>query len=356
MKETYHDTTNLLRRFCLWSSPLVMAVFLLATTFAALIVWQLEQDRLNMARMHASEVLFKHEEGKPHFWGGMVVVLRFPEFLQSAGLSQLEKQGFAYELWRIHPDTGKKEIIATSIAALMGEPVERTLKVFNIIWTLSITPIKGWSDPYGLSIKITLGLIFSALLTWLTKLIVDLRKNKAELEQLAFFDMLTGLPNRRLLRDRLYQAIARSKRSQKVVAVCFLDLDNFKSINDTLGHERGDHLLIEITKGFRSCLREQDTLARVGGDEFVILLQDLEETNEYNVVLERILKAAAIPIVLGDKSVVVSLSMGVTLYPQDDSDPETLLHHADKAMYQAKQNGKGQCCFFIKGSYTGTDG
>jgi diguanylate cyclase (GGDEF)-like protein len=344
MKEFYYDTTTPLRRNYILSSPLVIAVivFFLAAAFATWIIWQLEQDRLKIARVRAYEIASSYADAIRHANESSFAIT----------LSQLEKQGFSYELWRVHSDTKQKEIIVASTPNLMGDPVERTVQVSNITWILSVTPINGWDDPYGLSLKMLTGLIFSILVAWLAKLIIDLKRYKAELECLAFFDMLTGLPNRRLLYDRLNQAIAQSKRDKKIVAVCYLDLDNFKVINDTLGHESGDCLLIEVTKRFRSCLREQDTLARIGGDEFVLLLQNLEETNHYKVVLERILKAAADPIVLGDKNVMASISIGVTLYPQDASDPATLLQHADEAMYQAKRDGKGKICLFDKENST----
>lgn len=169
-----------------------------------------------------------------------------------------------------------------------------------------------------------------------------LKAHEAELERNANFDLLTGLPNRRLLMDRINQAIARTNRSGKFMALCYLDLDGFKAINDRLGHDAGDCLLVELSRRFEVCMRVGDSVARLGGDEFAIVLQDLEYPEDYDVALRRILEAASAPVVLGDQEVAVSASIGVTLVPQDGSEADVLLRHADQAMYQAKQFGRGR--------------
>ncbi|MBP2631750.1 MAG: diguanylate cyclase with Chase sensor [Firmicutes bacterium] len=293
-------------------------------------------------------VFLHNEDGNSYFWGFVNVMIRFPDVLKSTGLFQLEEKGFAYQLWRYHPKTGQKQIIAESSAALASDPVERYLYVPNATWMLSITPIKGWGDPYGLSFKILLGLTFSLLLAWLAKLMVDLKIRETELKRIALLDELTGLPNRRLMLDRLEQALAHAHRDGKLVAVCYLDIDNFKCVNDNLGHDVGDQLLVEMARNIKACLREIDTLARIGGDEFVIVLQEIEDVEECKKVLNRILQVTTIPIFSGDKRVLVSASIGTTLYPKDDSDTDILLRHADYAMYKAKQSGKGRYCLFDK--------
>jgi len=163
-----------------------------------------------------------------------------------------------------------------------------------------------------------------------------LKAHADELDRIAHFDPLTGVPNRRLLDDRLKHAIARAERSGQTLAVCMLDLDGFKPINDQFGHEAGDHLLVQIVSRLQSMLRKVDTVARLGGDEFVLLLGDLES----DAVFERILDEVRKPVRLRGEDVSVSASVGVTLYPEDHSDADTLLRHADQAMYLAKQRGR----------------
>jgi len=161
------------------------------------------------------------------------------------------------------------------------------------------------------------------------------------MREIAHFDALTGLPNRLLLADRLNQAIAHSQRSDKLLAICFLDLDGFKQINDSLGHEAGDLLLKEVAIRLQAMLRGSDTVARLGGDEFVMLISGLASEEECCLALDRVLHSIATPYALvGDTLSELSVSIGATLYPADASDPDTLLRHADHAMYAAKQAGK----------------
>ncbi len=172
--------------------------------------------------------------------------------------------------------------------------------------------------------------------------ISQLKEHEAELHKVAHFDALTGLPNRRLLADRMYQAIARSRRHDTTLAVCFVDLDGFKEVNDQLGHEVGDRLLIAVSTHIQQVLRGDDTLARLGGDEFVILLNDSGGDKKCFQVLDRVLAAIINAAKSIDAGITLSGSIGVTLFPRDDADADTLLRHADQAMYRAKESGKGR--------------
>jgi len=177
----------------------------------------------------------------------------------------------------------------------------------------------------------------------------DITSSKRQQEQLhlmAHYDVLTGLPNRALFVDRFHQAIAHSKRTEFQLAVCFLDLDNFKPVNDNYGHEIGDELLIEVAKRIKSCLREEDTVSRQGGDEFALLLNDIVSFAQVEQTLERIHNTLGQPYLINKGIHNITASSGVTLYPSDDSDIDTLLRHADNAMYQAKQTGRNRYHLF----------
>lgn len=163
---------------------------------------------------------------------------------------------------------------------------------------------------------------------------------------MAHFDALTGLPNRALLSDRMQQAMSQSQQRKQSMAVVYIDLDGFKSVNDNHGHDVGDELLIIISQRMNTALREVDTLARMGGDEFVALLTDFEKPEDCEPVLARLLQVASEPVTLGDAVLQVSASIGVTFFPEDRSDAELLLRHADEAMYQAKESGKNCCRLF----------
>jgi diguanylate cyclase (GGDEF)-like protein/PAS domain S-box-containing protein len=176
--------------------------------------------------------------------------------------------------------------------------------------------------------------------------ITAFKEHQKQLEHIAHHDALTNLPNRVLLNDRLQQAMHQTQRHKRAMAVVFLDLDGFKAVNDEHGHEAGDRLLIAVGHRLQTELREGDTLARVGGDEFVAVLSDLESPEECENVLERMLHAAARPVAMNDLSLQVTASIGATVYPQDPSDPEQLMRHADQAMYQAKQEGRNRYRLF----------
>lgn len=167
-----------------------------------------------------------------------------------------------------------------------------------------------------------------------------LKKREQQIEKLAHYDLLTGIPNRVLLIDRILLAIAQTKRNNNLLAVCYLDLDGFESINERFGHKDGDQLLIEITNRMKRTLREEDTIARLGGDEFAFLLQDFSCIEDCEHTLNRLLKTINKPTLLSGELVVISASIGISVYPEDDSSPEILLRHASQAMYQTKQEGK----------------
>jgi diguanylate cyclase (GGDEF)-like protein/PAS domain S-box-containing protein len=166
------------------------------------------------------------------------------------------------------------------------------------------------------------------------------KQHQDQLNLMAHYDVLTKLPNRALFIDRFNQSIAHSKRTKNQLAVCFLDLDDFKPVNDNYGHNVGDRLLIEVAGRITACIREEDTVSRQGGDEFAILLNDIKSTSQYEETLKRIHQAVALPYFIDDIQHNVTASSGVTLYPLDDGDIDTLLRHADHAMYQSKLSGK----------------
>jgi len=163
---------------------------------------------------------------------------------------------------------------------------------------------------------------------------------------LAHYDVLTDLPNRALFLERLGQGVKQAKRSKKKLAVLFLDLDNFKVVNDTLGHASGDILLKEIALHLKGTIRDTDVVARLGGDEFTIILSGIELTQDIADVAEKIMAVTSAPVTLAGKDVMVSASLGISIYPDDAEDADTLLKDADIAMYRAKSEGKNNYQFF----------
>jgi diguanylate cyclase (GGDEF)-like protein/PAS domain S-box-containing protein len=176
--------------------------------------------------------------------------------------------------------------------------------------------------------------------------ITERRLAEEKVQNLAFYDSLTGLPNRRLLLDRLRQALAHARREGMLVGVAFLDLDNFKTINDTMGHASGDNLLQEVAKRLQESVRSSDTVARLGGDEFVVILNKLEHADLAPAIAEKVLEIFVQPFRLGEREIFISTSIGLALYPLDAEGEEELLSRADMAMYRAKGKGRNLYQFF----------
>jgi len=177
--------------------------------------------------------------------------------------------------------------------------------------------------------------------------ITDKIQAEARIQHLAYYDQLTGLPNRIRLNDRFNYSISLAQRGKKTLTIMFFDLDNFKNINDTLGHNAGDQLLIALTRRFESVLREEDTLSRMGGDEFILLLPDTDAKSA-SVVATKLLNLVAQPYNINGNELVSTISIGIALYPYDGQDVETLSKNADTAMYRVKKSGRNNFCFFTQ--------
>jgi len=216
-----------------------------------------------------------------------------------------------------------------------------------------VTPLYGTIQNtvysiYGI-VVLMFSLLFLALFTVVKRadtIIVEnytsLETNKKEIEQRALHDALTGLPNRLLLQDRLDHAMRRATREETLIAVLFIDLDRFKPINDSLGHAVGDTLLVQVAKRLTTAVRDSDTVSRIGGDEFVVILENILHVDQANVVAERILDALARPMVIKGKTLFVTSSIGITFYPFEDGDIsiDEVIKNADAAMYAVKKGGR----------------
>ncbi|MCW9044967.1 MAG: EAL domain-containing protein, partial [Alphaproteobacteria bacterium] len=176
--------------------------------------------------------------------------------------------------------------------------------------------------------------------------ISDRKEKEKAIRKMAFFDDLTGLPNRRLFRDRLMVALARAKRHNEYLAIMFLDLDHFKKINDTLGHVVGDTLLVEASQRIKECLREEDTVARLGGDEFILLFPDIENIDEVIKIAERVNHSFNQPYTIDGHELYVTSSIGISISPDDGNDADTLIKNADAAMYRSKDEGRNKFNLF----------
>jgi diguanylate cyclase (GGDEF)-like protein len=174
----------------------------------------------------------------------------------------------------------------------------------------------------------------------------EIKNAKAEMHHLAHYDFLTDLPNRMQLYEKIHLAIEWAKRHNTKMALMFLDIDHFKSINDSLGHATGDKLLQSIANRLRSVVRSTDTVSRLGGDEFVLLFSEFDQIRTLIPKIEKIREVISLPYRIGEMNIEITTSMGISLYPDDGEDSDTLILNADSAMYHAKENGRNRFYFF----------
>ena len=175
----------------------------------------------------------------------------------------------------------------------------------------------------------------------------EILKQKETLAYQAHYDTLTELPNRVLFQDRLTQVITKAKRNKTKFALLFIDLDHFKEINDTYGHEAGDAVLVEVARRLKNCVRASDTVSRLSGDEFLIILEDFDSKESVSVIAKLLVDALQVPIRFQEKELIVTCSIGISIYPNDSEDGETLVKYADRAMYNAKNIGKNNFKFYV---------
>jgi diguanylate cyclase (GGDEF)-like protein/PAS domain S-box-containing protein len=292
------------------------------------------EERLRMALAAAKQAWFEVDVATGH-------VTLSPEYPELIG-HDLSAQVSNMATWKdhVHPDDREHAVAMFQRVVREGGPLSvdyrRQTATGGWKWLRSVGKVSG-RDAQGNPLRVV-GIHTD---------IHELKTHEIQLERMAHFDALTGLPNRVLLADRLHQAMVQAQRHDRTLAVLYLDLDGFKRVNDTHGHDTGDQLLKALSLRLGAALREGDTMARLGGDEFVAVLQDVPDLAACRPVLERLLAAARQPLALGDTPVTISASLGMTFFPQsEDVDGDQLLRQADQAMYQAKLLGKNRFAVF----------
>lgn len=267
------------------------------------------------------------------FWGLICVTFKFPDVLDPVQLKYLSRQGYDYQLSRIHPESGNK-VVLLGVQGNLPEAVEREIALPNTVWTLSVLPQGGWKAwnlRYGFwGIATFISLLFSCVVG----LTVDLADKKKRLERMSEQDMLTGLPNRRAL----FRELEKAKAAARPFALCYMDLNRFKEINDTYGHDAGDQLLRQFADRLRASLRSTGTVVRLGGDEFIVILYDITDREE---ALHRCVTlldlVSEVPYRLDEHEITATASMGLALYPSEASTLSDLLRKADSGMYRNKK-------------------
>ncbi|MBP7782984.1 MAG: sensor domain-containing diguanylate cyclase [Acinetobacter sp.] len=286
-------------------------------------------------------VFFAKEDGTRYFWGYTLVSLQLPNAFEGVKLNNLVKNGYAYELSGINPFTKQKEVIDASKQALTENFVSIPIQLYGADWSLKISSLNIATSPLKLALEFLLVVFGAGLVAWLTYSVLTMSEQREQLKTIAMFDPLTNLPNRRLLNIKLENFI-RDKEASDHIVVCYLDLDGFKYVNDAFGHEIGDELLKVVSKKLEGTIKNNDFISRIGGDEFVIVLNQLESLGQVEDILKRIVDVVSEQIVISDITLNISVSLGAAIYKMHGDEPEHLLRIADQAMYQAKKSGKNR--------------
>ncbi|WP_233152805.1 bifunctional diguanylate cyclase/phosphodiesterase [Motiliproteus sp. MSK22-1] len=298
--------------------------------------------------------VFLNQGGVEEFWGFASALIYLDDLLDVTELRNLERRGYSYQLSRLHPDSGSVNVFARSQQALSGNSLSVAVNVPNSQWTLtmsrnppgSIISRTFWGYLASLLVACVLVYLLYSVLQHPLKLQREITEKTQILDDMLSYDNLTGLPNRHLLSKILANTIAESEHYYTQAAFLFFDLDDFKRINDSMGHDAGDHLLKQIAERLRDAVREEDVVARLGGDEFGMLLQNVESETQVATIADEVLAVMEEPVKIESREYTISTSIGIVMIPSDGSQVPTLFQNADMAMYAAKKEGKRTFCFY----------
>lgn len=283
-------------------------------------------------------VYLDENEDKKQFWGIVSVTLNYPQALEGAELEELKEQGFAYEIWRISPDSNERQIIANSNYTYNKNAnyVELPMSFFNAEWYFRLSPIRNWYQYPETWIYSIVGFFISILIGFLVMHNYDLNQMKSDLEELTVKDTLTGILNRR---GAFHALEGLTCVPDKKFVLCYMDLNKFKMINDNFGHNIGDQVLRYFTTTFEQHINKNHIFARMGGDEFILIFKDTDSETEIDLFFNHIYKEFEKKLVLNKKqSIYITFSIGKAIYPKDGNSIDELIAAADSAMYQQKQN------------------
>jgi len=285
-------------------------------------------------------------EEKNKFWGLVSVTLRFPQALDDAGLNIFNNQGFTYELWRISPDTNERQVIASNYEHVKtgSRFIEKQVHVLNADWYLKVWPDRVWYNHRENLALIIAGILISLLVFFVMQNNIELKRMRVILEGMAKTDPLTGIFNRRYFMEMALINIEKERRLNGECYIIIMDLDRFKSINDTYGHVIGDNVLIEATSRIKANIRPYDLFARYGGEEFIIFASNTDKNSILKLSERLRLSICSKEFECNDVSFTVSASFGIA--NMEKYDIGKAIVRADKALYKAKENGRNRAVFW----------
>lgn len=227
------------------------------------------------------------------------------------------------------------QVFGGRVKSLLILPIENNNNIYGYLVLQSITKNKAWGAIDKNNLMIITNIIAGT---------IERIRQEKQINFMAYYDTLTRLPNRTLFRDRLNQAVLLAERTSEIIIVIFMDLDSFKNVNDTIGHEGGDELIIEVSRKLSESFRKSDTVSRFGGDEFLIMVNNIESTKDVHKIADKVTNTFRTPFTVRNQEIYISASVGIAVYPFDGKDADALIRNADIAMYEAKSRGKGQYC------------
>ncbi len=275
-------------------------------------------------------------------WGWLHAVVDVDALLNAAGLRL--GGNTLYAMRGVVSDGSAPPLLFGSRELFSRDAVVVPLNLPGGEWQLAVMPADGWASESRLRV---IGFATALVLSLFAYVLLAERERE---KQLALHDPLTGLPNRLFFDLRIDHAITRAERHGRAFALLYLDLDDFKPVNDRYGHKAGDRVLVETGRRIRKQLRRVDTVARIGGDEYMVILDDMSGPAEAEVVAHKLIDVLSRPINVGVRHVTVGVSIGASFYPISGATPDELIRRADQAMYRAKSQGKNRCCFDEPGS------
>ncbi|WP_434693135.1 diguanylate cyclase domain-containing protein [Hungatella sp. SB206] len=292
--------------------------------------YELSQGGLGLVARNPIYLENRHQEGT--FWGFSVVVLNVPEIFNKAELESLSDQGYSYRIYRVRPENEEVQIISSNTESDMQDAVEGEITVPNGTWYLSLRPKIGWVSWKNIVLESMVALILNTLLLLLTYGGLTIVQQKKKMTELANTDPLTGLYNVRYFMTTIKQLY----ECRQSFGVLYLDLNKFKEVNDQYGHDTGDKLLVEVAARIGDCLKKEDILFRIGGDEFCIVVMDTNSGDFYDALIRRIVERISRPYAVADIVLYPGISCGYSRFPEDQSDIEKLIQEADRNMYTMK--------------------
>lgn len=301
-------------------------------------------------------VYLNRDTQKEVFWGFTSVLIDLDRLIESTQLKQLEEDSYQYQLSRINAETQKSIVISSSAAPITNIQASTDLIMPVDKWTITIsktiTQQLTENRLTGYFLSISSALVFSIILYMILvqpqKLRRLVKEKTLELEELAYKDPLTDLPNRRYLQDNLPRILQNNKKNKRTSAFVYFDLDNFKRINDTIGHDVGDKILVIVAFRLNELKGVSDEIIRLGGDEFGVLFGDVESHEETVALMNKILVSIRLPIIIDNQEYTLTTSLGVAMIPEHGHDLLTVMQNADMALYQAKFEGKNRYAFYTE--------